>query len=384
MIRPILARLRTACVTSLISAVGCLATTTAAVAASTCDGPVVACETSGGVAAGVTRFRAGNEGAAHWAQASITYRNQGKTAVTLAYVDRSGQLIDEHGNRYAVKSGSVRGIGVAARRAVDTSFTLQPGESGEARFEFTWSRRDPARTGLRFEMAMAVREVSLLSGGQVKLGREHALRWTGLSDGVQAAPSAGTAAQPGGPAASPTPAADACAGRAACRDLGLFVAEATRLVKSPRQQNLNKVRVEFQVRNNGSQPLTLGYLRDSGLLIDDRGERYTVDWRDNANVSGIGQVEHRQADTRFRLSPGQTGRFALDFSRYGTDSGGRVFSADLVLAQLEVLPGDQVRTVREHAMGFQGLGVGASRQGGQGAADLVQAVQQLTDLFKKK
>lgn len=349
-------------------------------AADGCEAGAVTCARSAGLAVGVTQFRAGNQGAAHWAQANLRLHNGGRTPLNLAYVDRSGELRDEHGNRYTVAPRGVHGIGVAERRRVDTSFVLGPGESAEVRIDFRWHRGRDGRTGLRFDMALALREVQPQPGGQVRLGREHALRWPGLTDGAAAATSA-TPAPPAHTDPRVADAGDACAGRAHCVVAGAFSTELLRLQPSPRRQNLNVVQVEFRVHNHGTTPLTLGYLRGSGRLIDDRGARYEVDWRRDGDVAGIGQVERREADPRFVLQPGEARPFVLRFSRYGEASGGSVFSADLVLAQLALLPGRQVQTEREHAIGFSG--VAASAGGAAQAADVVRALQGLGALWKK-
>jgi hypothetical protein len=368
----------------------------AASAASACSQEASPCSASASVVATVTQFRAGNRGPTHWAQANLRFVNRGRDPVTLAYVERSGHLLDEHGNRYEVKPGTgVHGIGVAARREVDTSFTLQPGEGAEARFEYGWYRYGQERTGLQFQMALAVREVAALPGGQVRLGREHTLRWDGLRDA--AAMAAGPASATPMPeivetAASPDAAAragDACGGRANCRNFGAFAAEAVRLSKS-RQGAYDHVRVDFRIVNHGGAPVILGLQGDGAGLIDDRGERWVLDSQRPGRVTGIGVVYRGRADPQLRLAPGQTGHASVEFVRYGKDNGSRAFSADLGLVQLEVLPGDQVRTVREHALSFPQLRVGTIAAPGAGATDaaagvaeLVNAVQSLKGLFGK-
>jgi hypothetical protein len=149
------------------------------------------------------------------------------------------------------------------------------------------------------------------------------------------------------------------------------------------------VRAEFRVRNGSNAPILLGLVSGSPQLIDENGNRYTVG-NTNVHVHGIGMVTRTSANAQFVLEPGQTRGFALDFNGYGNFPVGRRFSAGLALAQLEPLPGAQVRTVREHAVSLPDVspgglaGLGGTAGGTQGAADLKEAVQGLRELFRKK
>ncbi len=286
---------------------------------------------------------------------------------------------------------------------------LQPGESADARFEFDWLRGAQARTGLKFQMSMSLREVSELPGGQVKLGREHLLRWSGLADDAPGAAAATAPAAPATPPATPSgaqpataaaPPTDLCADRPACHASGVFTTEVTRVSAPVKTNYANElmVTVNFRATNHGATPLILGFDADSGQMIDQYGERWTVKSVYRDRIGGIGLVRRGSADPQFVLQPGESRPFTLGFARTGAPNGARGFSADLVLAQMEVLPGNQVRTVREHAVSFPQIAVGAMPSGagasaamGAGAAagsgepaDAVKALRDLRDLFKKR
>lgn len=392
------------CIALLLAAAG---TWPLAAPAADCAPP--ACAASGALQVTVQQFRSGNRGADHWAQANLRIVNAGRTPLTLGYVDDSGQLLDENGNTYRVSRGGARGIGLINRSAVDTSFVLQPGESADARFEFQWLRGPQAVTGLRFQMSLAVRELSVQPGGQVRLGREHLLRWSNLADGAGAVaaaapaaapPPAATAAADAPPAASalPTaaaaPAGDLCAGRNACQASGAFTTEVTRVSSPAKTTYANEllVTVGFRVTNHGAVPLLFGFVADSGQMLDEHGERYTVKYVYRDRIAGIGQVRRGGSiDPQFVLQPGESRPFTLGYSRTGAPNGARGYSADLVLAQLELLPGNQVRIVREHAISFPQLAGGGPIGGGGSAAapaaapaDAAQAIQELRNLFRKK
>lgn len=392
------------CIALLLAAAG---TWPLAVTAADCAPP--ACAASGALQVTVQQFRSGNRDADHWAQANLRIVNAGKTPLTLGYVDDSGQLLDENGNTYRVTRGGARGIAPISRNAVDTSFVLQPGEAADARFEFQWLRGPQAVTGLRFQMSLAVRELAVQPGGQVKVGREHLLRWSNLADGAGAAavaaapaaapPPAATAAADAPPAVSAPPAAaaapagDLCAGRSACQASGAFTTEVVRVSSPAKTSYANEllVTVGFRVTNHGAAPLVFGFVSDSGQMLDEHGERYTVRYVYRDRIAGIGQVRRGSIDPQFVLQPGESRPFTLGYSRIGAPNGARGYSADLVLAQLELLPGNQVRIVREHAISFPQLAGGGPIGGGGSAAapsaapvDAAQAIQELRNLFRKK
>jgi len=153
------------------------------------------------------------------------------------------------------------------------------------------------------------------------------------------------------------------------------------------------VTVGFRVTNHGTAPLVLGFLSDSGQMLDEQGERYTVKYVYRDRVAGIGQVRRNSSiDPQFVLQPGESRPFTLGYSRTGAPNGARGYSADLVLAQLELLPGNQVRIVREHSISFPqlagGAAVAASAADGSAPApapaEAAKAIQDLVNIFRKK
>ena len=131
--------------------------------------------------------------------------------------------------------------------------------------------------------------------------------------------------------------------------------------------------------------LVLGYKANSSNATDNLGNQYywgragTYD----TSASGIGIVNSREANASFALSPGATRDATFKVIRYnsgGTQLGtGWVY--DVVIAQLEILPSQQVRVGREFSLHFTDVtanGIAA------GAASVEDAVQGLKNLFKKK
>lgn len=353
--------------------------------------------------ASLNDFRSSTLGNNRRLTVTITFQNKTDRPLTLGYVDDSGVALDEHGNRYTVKNagaGAVRGIGEIDRRTFDPKFTLQPGERSDARFELNWYAGNSI-AGVAFTLDLAIREIDAVTGDQYRLGREHALRFTGLADGaVSAARATGAgiqttaqnAAQTGTAAATTAATneayADPCAGNTRCYATGPLVAEIAQLVSAQSHNNNHAVRVNLRIRNVSNQPLILAYQQNSGTMLDNYGNKYTVDWRSNQNVSGIGQSTRQKADPQFVLSPGEARNATLTYSRYvGKTAIGTVFSPDLVLEQLEILPSQQIRSVRDYNISFTGIGPGAGAPAGD-AQSINDAARQLTEglrsIFKKK
>jgi len=169
---------------------------------------------------------------------------------------------------------------------------------------------------------------------------------------------------------------DPCQGRPLCESPGPFVAEI--LQPSPGMHgNNHHVRLVVRVRNTGAEPLVLGYVQNSGVMEDELGNRYIVDWRYREHVGGIGQVTRQQADARFMLAPGAARNFTLVFQRFTGRSpqiAGQ-YSPALTLARLQPLSPTQVRTESEYSLNFFGMGLA----GGQSAQALGRGVRRLLD-----
>lgn len=354
-------------------------------ASAACVNTQLCSETSTFVAQ-VTDFRTSVNGNNRLATATLRFQNRGTQPLTLAYVSGSGVVIDDQGNRYTLddyrNANAVRAIGVINRSTFDPKFALGPGESGDARFEFNWYAGKKI-AGTVFQLELTVREIDSLSGGQQKPGREHALSFQSLSDKLVSAGSPGLAADPASSATAGTapPVSDPCAGNIRCRSAGPFTAEIVQVTPSM-QGNNHLVRNTVRLRNVSNQTLILGYVTDSGVMVDNYGNRYTVDSRSNNTVQGIGQVTRSKADPQFVLRPGESRNAVLQYSRYaGKTAIGTVFTPDFAIKELEILPSQQIREVREYSLSFSNVTAG-------GAASVDDAARQLSEsvksLFKKK
>lgn len=355
------------------------------VLASTIAGPAARaactqpCQEVSTFVASLSDFRTSTQGNNRRITATISFQNKTDRPLILGYVTDSGVAIDEHGNRYTVRnagSGAVRGIGEIERNTFDPKFTLQPGEHSDGRFELNWFAGKNI-AGVTFELDLAIREIDPVTGDQYRLGREHALRFSGLRDGAGAKPSP-VASAPTVARGASAPVADPCAGNARCYATGPIVAEIVQLLQS-QQASQHAVRINVRFRNVSDRPVILAYQQNSGVMLDNYGQRYTVDWRNNANVSGIGQTTRQKADPQFVLQPGEARSATLNYSRYvGKTAIGTVFSPDFVVQELEILPSNQIRAVRDYNVSFANVTSGGVGEAGK------QLSESLKSIFRKK
>jgi hypothetical protein len=115
--------------------------------------------------------------------------------------------------------------------------------------------------------------------------------------------------------------------------------------------------IQFSVRfqNVTAQPLVLGQTQWSTLVVDDLGNRYTSAWTALPEVRGMGLVRTgQQADPSFVLQPGASreANYAVRFDA-GAARLGSVYNVDFAVEELELLPGNQVRPVRQFPVGFR-------------------------------
>ena len=377
----------------------------------------------------VSDFRTSVASYYHIVSVTMHVKNITTHPLILGYVSGSGLATDDRGNRYAVGAGGVRGIGEITGNTFDSKFTLQPGETGDARFEFSWrpaSRSD--LVGTSYEIDVTLRQIESVPGNQYRLGKESALHFKGFGQSAVAAGASGGAGAPTVAASTPVavaaggtsvsagtppapaaggdagavasgasagassgsaagPAADApamtegCAAKARCYASGPFLAELSRVTASGgtggRSDHMLQLNIRF--KNVSSQPIILAYREGSSTVVDNLGNRYA--WGRPAthdqSFTGIGGVTGTNADPRFTLAPGASADATFGVRRFNTGNNplGTSFNYDVVIEQLEILPGDRVRSKREYPVAFRDFAATAPS-----AAPSVNAAKSLRDI----
>jgi hypothetical protein len=336
--------------------------TTAAATPSICGGQRL-CDEVTTFAATITDFRQSQSG--DWRSMAATVRFQNKTnrPLILGYVRTSSVAINEAGNRYTITDPKyVRGIGEIAGNEFDPKFTLQPGQSSDARFEFWWRWNGSEIIGVRaWDVALTIREVNEVAPGGYRFGQEHALQFKGAVPGnaTSAAPSTPPASAPAS-AASQISAnlPDQCAGRIRCYDAGPFFAEIVTVTPSifKASYDWHVMTMNIRFTNKTTEPLVLAYVAESGALSDNFGNRYRPS-SPPQDVKGMGISTAAKADPQFVLRPGESRAATFIQSRQlpraGNQPMGMAYTFVVSIAQLQVLyNGQQIRTVREHSLTF--------------------------------
>jgi hypothetical protein len=89
-------------------------------------------------------------------------------------------------------------------------------------------------------------------------------------------------------------------------------------------------------------------------VVDDRGNRYRIEGRDD--VRGIGVLEGNSPDTKFTLSGGERGDARFEFRFYSPrEILGTRYEIDLTLREIEPVTTTQWKLGREHVLHFTGF-----------------------------
>jgi len=97
------------------------------------------------------------------------------------------------------------------------------------------------------------------------------------------------------------------------------------------------------------------YHRVSNFTFDDQGNRYAFGTAGtyDTSVKGIGIVSGQKADPQFTLAPGESRdvQFTV-LRRVGREVAGTKLTYYVALVQLEILPSNQIRSVRQYSLTF--------------------------------
>jgi len=324
----------------------------------------------------------------------FAHENKSAQPLTIGYVHDSGIALDDLGNRYLVPGANgVRAIGEIVGTSIDAKFTLQPGEASDARFELMWEP-NKAAAGKSFELDLAVREIATGAGDQLKLGQEHALHFANLGS-QSAAPAAQTAQAPKPTAMIPAATADPCGGSNRCFNAGGFLAEVVQVQTARVGGRHESLAINIRFRNVTDKPVILAYKSSSSAAVDNFGNAYY--WgragTHDTSVKGIGYSTGRSADPQFVLQPGQTRNATFGLIRYEAKPPiGESYNYDVVVEELELLPGQQIRSTRQNSVSFANLTSGSFRgttaataadTAPAGVADTADTANKVIDLFNK-
>ncbi len=210
----------------------------------------------------------------------------------------------------------------------------------------------------------------------------------------------------GGPSAANAASAqpvDPCGGSPRCFAAGTFVVEIVGVTPSAMTPGAkyHTVALDVRFRNVSDQPVILGYRKSSSSGTDNFGNGFA--WgrpgTHDTSAKGIGYVDGRSADLQFSLAPGQSRNASFGLIRFNpVPPIGTAFGWNVVIDELELLPGQQIRSIRQNSVSFRNLAPGtyaataagatsagaAPASGAAAATQAIEAAGKLIDLFKKK
>ena len=156
---------------------------------------------------------------------------------------------------------------------------------------------------------------------------------------------------------------DPCGGLPRCYNAGTFVAEVMQVSASAMTAGARHqaVAINLRFRNVSDKPVILAYRSASSAALDNFGNGFT--WgrpgTHDTSVKGIGMVAGRSVDTQFALAPGQSRNATFNIIRFNAAPPiGNAWNYDVVIDEIEVLPGQVVRSARQNSLSFANLTAG--------------------------
>ena len=156
---------------------------------------------------------------------------------------------------------------------------------------------------------------------------------------------------------------DNCGGNARCYDAGTFIAEvmqvsASAMTPGARHQS---VVINIRFRNLSDKPIILAYRSGTSQALDNFGNGFT--WgrpgTHDTSVKGIGMIAGRSVDTQFGLNPGQSRSATFNIIRFNARPPiGNAWNYDVVIDEIEIQPGQVVRSARQNSLSFPSLTAG--------------------------
>jgi hypothetical protein len=157
----------------------------------------------------------------------------------------------------------------------------------------------------------------------------------------------------------------------------------------------HSVTFNIRFRNLTDKPLILAYQASSSAGVDNFGNAFT--WGRpgtyDTSVKGMGVVSARSADTQFVLSTQQTRTATFGLIRFNAVPPiGEGWNYNLVIEEVEIQPGQVVRSVRQNSINFANLTPGTFSGALNGVpggstgvpSDSEALANKMIDLFHKK
>ncbi len=142
------------------------------------------------------------------------------------------------------------------------------------------------------------------------------------------------------------------------------------------------LRLDIKFRNVTNNPITLAYAATTSIGIDNLGNSYF--WghagSHDTSVQGIGISESQKVDPKFVLQPGESRSAIFNIVRYrpGNAQIGTTFTYSTTIRQVEVLPTQQIRELRDFSLNYPNLTASVFSP-----SNLNDGIRKIGNIFKK-
>ena len=159
------------------------------------------CFNAGPFQANISQMILSQQGAWHVIRMNIQFHNSTNQPLIIAYHEGSMSMVDNNGNAYVPAGGNpseVQGMGVDRGSQTDSTFTLSPGQTGNAMFATARVRGNTSPVGTAYSYNFTIDELQNQNGAMAIPVRTYDLNFASLSPGTTSA----SAFQSGSPASS--------------------------------------------------------------------------------------------------------------------------------------------------------------------------------------
>lgn len=153
---------------------------------------VARCTNAGPFTATIQQVTTSTVSTWHLVRFTLQLRNTAAEPLVLAYVENSGSMTDDLGNRYVLDSrvqGRVMGIGLTNRLQADPQLVLRPGESRTVSVEYG-RRVGRTQIGTSFSPDLVLQQLEILPSRQIRPARDFSLNYRDLTAGAAPVPAA--------------------------------------------------------------------------------------------------------------------------------------------------------------------------------------------------
>lgn len=167
--------------------------------------------------------------------------------------------------------------------------------------------------------------------------------------------------QPAAPAPGMAQNAGFCGGRPLCFEANDFAATIL-LFRTSDGGGYKILDADVRFQNKTNRPLILAYTDGSAFGIDDRGNRFVMNWMGGNGIRGMGVVSGNNIDPKFMLQPGGAADAHYELVWHEGGVQGVSYEVGLSIREINALEANQYSVGSETPLDYQGLtnGVGTA------------------------